>query len=151
MVDIFTPEKRSEIMSRIRSSGTRAEVRLYEIVRSVSAEILGPRKRIYPNAPHILGTPDVYVPSVRLAFFLDGCFFHGCPIHGHIPHSNSKYWEQKIKRNKRRDKRYSRKLREDGFSVWRFWEHELKPSSLPQTVRRLERAFEKQRQREGWS
>jgi len=143
-MDIFTPEKRSEIMSRIRGR-TKPELRLYEIVRRV----VGPRRCIFRNHTRILGSPDVFVPALSLAFFVDGCFFHGCPIHGHIPHTNSDFWERKILRNMRRDRRYQRKLRQDGISVWRFWEHELKTSSaLEDSLRRVKLAVERQMARE---
>ena len=136
-MDIFSPEKRSEIMSRIRSDGTKAEDRLYELAR----RILGRRRKIVRNDTNILGSPDLFIPSIQLAIFLDGCFFHGCPIHGHIPKSNTEYWEEKIARNIARDKTYRRRLRLQGISVWRFWEHELKPSNLDRALRRLDTAI----------
>ena len=137
-MDIFTPEKRSEVMSRIRGR-TRPELRLYEIVRTV----VGPRRCILRNYKGLVGSPDLYIPAYSLAFFLDGCFFHGCPIHGHIPHTNREFWERKILRNVRRDRRYERRLRQEGISVWRFWEHDLKPSALDASLRRIERAVER--------
>jgi DNA mismatch endonuclease, patch repair protein len=139
-VDIFTAEKRSEIMSLIRSRNTKPERMLYEVARRV----LGPRRRIHRNCNRLLGTPDLYIPALSLVVFLDGCFFHGCPIHGHIPYSHSDFWERKITRNKRRDRRYERKLRQDGFSVWRFWEHDLRKSRLHRTIRRFELAVQRQ-------
>ena len=132
-MDIYTVKQRSAIMSRIRSTGTKPEERLYMVVRWV----LGHRWQIDRNPSKILGSPDIYIPSLSLVLFVDGCFFHACPIHGHIPESNTDYWEQKIARNVRR---YRRQLRKDGFGVWRFWEHELKPSRLEAAERRVLRA-----------
>jgi DNA mismatch endonuclease (patch repair protein) len=143
-MDIFTPEKRSEIMSRIRSTGTKAEERLFRVVR----EALGHRWRIDQHPKDILGTPDIFVPSLSLVFFLDGCFFHGCPIHGHIPKSNTDYWKRKIARNIRRDQKYRRALRGQGFAVWRFWEHELKATQLQHTIQRVSVAIERQKRKQ---
>jgi DNA mismatch endonuclease (patch repair protein) len=139
-MDIFTPEKRSDIMSRIPSSGTVPELRLFEAVR----QVVGGRRRLYKNARHILGTPDIFIPSLALALFVDGCFFHGCPQHGHIPKTNSEFWSAKILRNQRRDRRYRRRLRGQGYSVWGFWEHELRPRSIAAAIRRIELACRRQ-------
>ena len=142
-MDIFSTAKRSEIMSLIKSAGTLPEKRIYRIAR----RILGKHVRISRNPKRVIGTPDLYIPSFRLVVFLDGCFFHGCPIHGHIPKSNVAYWEKKIARNKMRDRKNRRTLRQQGFSVWRFWEHELKPRREGRVARRLERAIDQQRRR----
>lgn len=141
-MDIFSVEKRSDIMSRIRSSGTIAERVLFAIAIEAVRSRLGGRKRVFANASHIIGTPDVYIPSIRLALFLDGCFFHGCPAHGRIPKTNVEYWQQKIARNKLRDRRSQRLLRQRGMSVWRFWEHDLKPSRRKKAEARVQRAVD---------
>ena len=140
MTDVFDPAKRSEVMSRIRGSGTKPEGRLFEIVRAVVRDELGPRRRVMRNAAHLIGTPDVWVPSVRLALFADGCFFHGCPRHLKWPRNNAAFWRQKIEGNRRRDRRQTRELRSAGVSVWRVWEHDLKLSALPAAERRVRRA-----------
>ena len=88
MADIFNVAKRGEIMSQIRSAGTIPEKRLYVLVR----EALGFRWRIDLNARALPGQPDLFVPSLRLVLFADGCFYHSCPRHGHQPKSNRKYW-----------------------------------------------------------
>lgn len=119
MVDVYTPEKRSRIMAAIRSSGTVPEERLYSVVRAA----LGHRWRIDRNVRNLPGQPDIVVPALRLAIFLDGCFYHCCPRHGHIPESNCGYWAPKLARNVRRDRANSRALRRIGFGVWRVWEH----------------------------
>jgi DNA mismatch endonuclease, patch repair protein len=142
-MDIFTVKKRSEIMSRIRSTGTVPEERLYQIAK----RLIGNRRAIHRNPKTIEGTPDVFIPSLKLAVFLDGCFFHGCPLHGHIPKTNIRYWERKTVKNKKRDRRIGYLLRRQGISVWRFWEHEMKPKCLPLAIKRLERAIEKQLQK----
>jgi len=135
MADVFTPEKRSEIMSRIRSSGTTPEARLYASVR----QALGGRWRIDKNVRTLPGQPDVVVPSLHPVIFADGCFYHGCPEHGHMPKSNLDYWLPKLVRNRRRDRTNRRVLRRMGFAVWSFWEHELKGRSMTRTHLVLER------------
>ena len=61
----------------------------------------------------------------KIAVFVDGCFWHGCPVHSHIPKSNIGYWAPKLKKNKERDKEKNERLLEQGWRVLRFWEHEL--------------------------
>jgi DNA mismatch endonuclease Vsr len=78
----------------------------------------------------ITGVPDFYFPLRRLAVFVDGCFWHGCPRCGHIPKANRSYWSQKLARNKRRDARVGRDLRANGIRVVRIWECRLRDESL---------------------
>ncbi len=139
MVDVFDREKRSDVMSRIRSSGTRIELRLYEMVRA----LLGGRWRIDQNDRALPGAPDVVVPSLRLVILADGCFYHCCPKHGRVPDSNRAYWEPKLAGNVRRDRAHRRALRALGFSVWRFWEHDLEYRGLARTYAVLERRLAK--------
>src|SRR5258708_664131 len=125
-MDKFSKGKRSEIMSRIRSTGTKAERLLVDMAIRIVREELGRCTRVRSHAKQLYGRPDVFVPSIRLVLFLDGCFFHKCPTHGHIPKSNIVYWRQKISGNVRRDARVRRALRREAYSVWRFWEHEVR-------------------------
>lgn len=134
VADVFASEKRSEVMSAIRSAGTKPERRLYEAVRSY----LGHRWRIDRNSNDLPGKPDVVVPSLRLAIFADGCFFHYCPLHGRIPDSRREYWGPKIRRNVERDRANEEQLCEQGFEVRRFWEHELSSlAALEETTARI--------------
>jgi DNA mismatch endonuclease, patch repair protein len=148
MTDVFTPEKRSEIMSRVRSTGTTPEARLCSSVR----EALGRRWRIDMNVRSLPGQPDLVVPSLRLAIFADGCFYHGCPEHGHVPKSNVDYWLPKLVRNRKRDRASRRILRRMGFAVWRFWEHQLKGARMLRTQlvlhRRIKARIDLQRRQE---
>lgn len=80
------------------------------------------------NVETLAGIPDFYFPRCRLAVFVDGCFWHGCPNCGHIPKSNRRYWIQKLAHNKRRDRTNRRRLRIQGIRVLRFWECELRES-----------------------
>lgn len=68
--------------------------------------------------------PDVVFPRKRVAIFIDGCFWHGCPEHGSLPKANGDYWTTKLDANKRRDAEVSDALRRLRWTVFRFWEHE---------------------------
>lgn len=132
MPDMFSVAKRSEIMSRVKSRGNRAtEVRLIEIFRSHA--IIGWRR-----TRKIFGNPDFVFPAERLAIFVDGCFWHACPVHGSIPASNRLFWQTKLYRNVQRDKLVSRELEKLGWRVVRIWQHDLVHSQrVAGRVRRL--------------
>ncbi len=67
---------------------------------------------------------DIVFTRRRIAVYLDGCFWHGCPTHGVTPKAHAEFWTQKLARNKQRDAETSRVLTEAGWAVLRFWEHE---------------------------
>lgn len=69
-------------------------------------------------------TADMVFPSVKVAVFLDGCFWHGCPRHHTIAKTNADYWAAKVIQNRARDLETNRLLQEAGWKVLRFWEHE---------------------------
>jgi len=68
--------------------------------------------------------PDIVFPRAKLAVFVDGCFWHGCPEHGTSPRRNSHYWNAKLRLNVERDRRYDALLRDAGWTVVRVWEHD---------------------------
>lgn len=74
------------------------------------------------------GRPDLVFPKQRVAVFLDGCFWHGCPSCYAAPKSNKQYWIPKIARNIARGKRISSELRTAGWFVLRIWEHQIQKS-----------------------
>lgn len=114
---------RSKNMSAIRSKGNLStELRVIEILRQY--RISGWRRNC-----KISGHPDFVFPKAKLAIFIDGCFWHGCPKCYRTPKTNIQYWVAKIKRNAIRDRRVSRLLRQTGWSVIRIWEHSLKSST----------------------
>jgi DNA mismatch endonuclease Vsr len=78
------------------------------------------------HARNMPGRPDFFFPFQRVAVFVDGCFWHGCPKCGHTPKTNRKYWSKKLARNKHRDAQIKRTLRSDGVRVLRFWECQLR-------------------------
>jgi DNA mismatch endonuclease (patch repair protein) len=133
VADVFSIRKRSEVMRAIRSSGNRStELRLVQLLRQW--RISGWRRgRPLP------GRPDLVFPKERIAVFVDGCFWHGCPQHGRTPRSRQGYWREKLARNRARDREAARLLREKGWRVLRFWEHDLPvPAKI---LRRLGRAL----------
>ena len=69
-------------------------------------------------------TADIAFPSLKVAIFLDGCFWHGCPIHGTWPKNNAKWWREKILTNRKRDRDTDQRLKTSGWFVIRVWEHE---------------------------
>lgn len=116
MVDTVSKEKRSKIMSAIHSKNTKPEI---ELRKALWAKRL--RFRKYFGKERI----DIAYPKQKIAVFVDGCFWHGCPIHSHIPKSNQKYWIPKLKKNIERDHAKNKRLEIEGWKVLRFWEHEL--------------------------
>jgi len=120
MSDVFTQEKRSEVMSHIRSKGNKdTELTMIHIMRS--NHISGWRR----NQP-ILGKPDFVFPKQKIALFVDGCFWHCCPEHSTKPKNNSEFWEKKLQGNQKRDAYVNEELTKMGWNVIRIWEHELK-------------------------
>ena len=91
--------------------------------------------RMYGDCP---AQPDFLIPGLRLAIFANGCFYHSCPLHKHVPKSNKSYWIPKLLRNRRRDNMNRRALRKMGFAVWSFWEHDLKGNTVERTSLRLQ-------------
>jgi DNA mismatch endonuclease Vsr len=108
-------------MRAVKSKRTGPERRLHAILARLH---LRNWKANYTNAP---GNPDFAFPEQKLALFVDGCFWHGCPIcQRPLPATNVEYWTRKISRNVERDKLYNAQLAEAGWRVLRVWEHELK-------------------------
>ena len=70
--------------------------------------------------------PDIVFKGARLAVFVDGCFWHSCPVHKSRPHSNQHFWDKKLVRNVARDLKTNIDLESAGWTVMRFWEHEVK-------------------------
>ncbi len=131
MPDVFTKEKRSEVMSRIKGKGNKdTELAMIQILRK--HHISGWRRN-----QAVLGKPDFVFPKQKIALFVDGCFWHGCPKHSNMPKNNREFWAKKMQANKDRDKFVNRELRKLGWRVVRVWEHELKsPEKAAGKIRR---------------
>lgn len=118
-MDKVSTEKRSEIMSSIRS------VSSIEEAAARKFQLFG-RLHVRRHPKGIFGNPDFGNKKRRIAVFVDGCFWHGCPECYREPKSNVAFWRQKVQRNRKRDGEVNRYLRDRGWTVFRIWEHELK-------------------------
>ncbi len=128
MTDIFTPEKRSWVMSRIRSRDTKIEKKIAHLLRK--------NKIHYRRFPRIFGNPD-FVVEKKVLVFCDGDFWHGYG-YDKKKRPQKKFWRDKIERNMERDRKVTRKLRVDGWSVVRLWEHDIekRPQSCIGRIRK---------------
>ncbi len=124
MTDVYSPEKRSAVMRRVKSEGTKPEVALRKLIWS-----LGGRYRL--NRADLPGKPDIVLPGRRLAIFVHGCFWHGhdCARGARVPKANRDYWLAKIARNRERDAASGAALAEAGWRVETVWECDLKSAS----------------------
>lgn len=84
----------------------------------------GFRFRVDYALPNLRRRADIVFPRLRIAVFVDGCFWHGCPEHGTWPRQNADWWRAKIEGNRRRDADTNERLKEEGWTVVRVWEHE---------------------------
>lgn len=137
MSDVFTKKKRSEVMSAIRGTGNRdTELRFVHLLRALG--IVGWRR-----GARLTGNPDFVFSKLRLAVFVDGCFWHGCPKHATWPKNNAEFWRKKLDGNRARDRRVDRELRKAGWRVVRIWEHALTRKQIKRTSSRLMRVLRK--------
>lgn len=119
MADVFSPEERSEIMRRVRSSKNKStELKLISVFRM--NHITGWRRNY-----NVKGHPDFVFLKTHTAVFVDGCFWHGHNCRNTTPRDNAEYWEAKISRNKRRDEQITAYFTDRGWKVIRIWECEL--------------------------
>ena len=119
-MDTFSPKQRSRIMSLVHSRGNKStEIKFIKLLEE--RKITGWRRCF-----KIAGNPDFVFPKKRIAIFIDGCFWHGCPQHLRLPATNKKYWRQKVANNMLRDSRINKLLKVRGWKIFRFWEHELR-------------------------
>lgn len=122
MTDVMTKVERSALMSRVKGRGNQStEIKLLKLLHA--AAIRGWRRHL-----DLPGRPDFAFPDVQVAIFVDGCFWHGCPRCYQSPKNNARFWQSKIEGNKRRDRRVTRELRRDGWTVLRIRECRLASS-----------------------
>jgi len=161
MSDIFSKAKRSEVMSRVRSRGNKdTEVALAKLFRRNKITgwrrqvnlTVGRRRRkethsfeknlVRVSSPRLLRVrPDFIFQKIRLALFVDGCFWHGCPQHGTQPKGNRAFWKNKFARNKARNLLVTRTLRSAKWRVLRIWEHELARKNEARLLKRIQQAL----------
>lgn len=133
MSDVFTPEKRSAVMARVKGKNTTPELKVRKALTA-----LGARYRL--NRKDLPGTPDIVLPGRRLAILVHGCFWHGhdCPRGSRTPKANREYWTAKVARNVARDQRTAAELAAAGWRVETIWECELKDgAALSERLQRL--------------
>lgn len=107
-------------MSRTRGRDTAPELTLRSLLHA-----RGLRFRVdLAPLPGFRRRADVVFTRARVAVFVDGCFFHGCPQHATWPTHNAEFWRNKIETNRRRDRDTDRRFADDGWVVVRVWEHE---------------------------
>jgi DNA mismatch endonuclease, patch repair protein len=116
-MDKLSVANRSKLMATIRSKNTKPELALRRVLW-----LKGYRFRIHYGKEKI----DIAFPGKKIAIFVDGCFWHSCPIHSHAPKSNRQYWLQKLERNVQRDRLKEERLRSENWTIVRVWEHDLK-------------------------
>jgi DNA mismatch endonuclease (patch repair protein) len=132
VVDVFSKEKRSWVMSRIRGVNTQPELQVRRLLHAH-----GYRFRLHRN--DLPGNPDIVLPKYRTAIFVHGCFWHGHSCReGRRPKSNSTYWNAKLDRNVARDKRRAAEYRKIGWRRVVVWTCELDaPEKLERRLLRL--------------
>ncbi|MEK7473885.1 MAG: very short patch repair endonuclease [Patescibacteria group bacterium] len=121
-MDTVSKKKRSEIMSRVKSKGSKIETSL---MRELNKE----KFRYKKHVSKLPGTPDIAFMGEKTVVFVDSCFWHGCRWHGTMPASNKDFWIKKISMNKERDRKTNREYKKMGWKVIRLWEHGLKKES----------------------
>ena len=133
MADTHSKKQRSENMAKIRSVGNKStEMALISLMRL--NKITGWRRHLKTVA----GRPDFVFPKKKIAVFVDGCFWHGCPMCSLKSKSNKEYWDKKIVRNIERDRSVKRELKKAGWTVVRIWEHDIKNGDkVFKTIREL--------------
>lgn len=132
MVDKFSKETRSRIMSQIRGKDTKPEI----LVRSY---LFSRGLRFRKNDKRYPGSPDIVLPKYKTIVFVHGCFWHlheGCK-YAVMPKSNVDYWKPKLYRNRERDACNKKELEDMGWTVITVWECELKKDKVEQTLEDL--------------
>lgn len=130
-MDTFSKTERSRIMASVKSSNTKStELKFISLLKENN--VTGWRRNY-----SLTGKPDFVFPKIKIAVFIDGCFWHGCSTHCRMPSSNVDYWNSKIDKNKIRDKNITKTLRMKGWQVIRIWEHEIKTGKLSQKKLKL--------------
>lgn len=136
MSDVFSKEKRSEVMRAVKSKNTRTtELALLKFFKE--NHVVGWR-RTYP----LVGKPDFVFPKRRVAVFVDGCFWHGHDCRNVTPASNADFWNQKREYNKKHDAEVTETLTKKGWRVIRIWECELKKKNEAILKQKLQCIFE---------
>lgn len=122
------------VMKANKRSNTKPEVAIRAVLHKIGYRF---RKDLLIRTTKGTCRPDIVFKKVKLAIFIDGCFWHLCPEHGHIPKSNINYWEPKLRKNKERDEADTRLLTDNGWAVLRLWEHVTIKESIKIVANRI--------------
>ena len=136
MVDNLTPEQRSYCMSRIKGKDTGLEMR-------VRSELHRQGLRFRKHVKELPGKPDVVFVAAKVAVFIDGDFWHGYRFPS-WEHKVSDFWKKKISKNRERDNKNHRKLRNTGWKVVRLWQHDIE-KNFEVSINRIISAVRKER------
>lgn len=141
-MDRLTPLQRRKSMQGNKSSGTKIEIILGKALYAAGL-------RYRKNSKSILGTPDFSFKKYKVAVFADGDFWHGkdWDTRRNKIGANAGYWFEKIERNIERDYKVTKQLCEDGWTVLRFWETDIK-NNLPECVSKVSEAIEAAKQKQ---
>lgn len=138
MTDIFSQEKRSEIMRKVKSKGTWQEIFIRKLVHS-----MGYRYRL--NKKDLPGNPDLVLKKYKKVIFVHGCFWHGhkrCR-RAALPTTNADFWKKKINGNKKRDKANFRLLKKLDWEYLIIWQCEIKKSRLEELAKKISEFLER--------
>ena len=131
MADVFTPEQRTNVMKKVRSSGNKStELKLIAVFKELNVKGW---KRNY----NVAGHPDFVFLDKRVAVFVDGCFWHGHDCRNTRPSTHQEYWQKKRERNIAHDVEVTARFVNRGWVVIRIWECELKNKSRPKLTEKL--------------
>jgi len=130
-MDKLSKAQRSFTMSRIRSKWTTPEKITHNFLKS--------NKIKHKMHPKLKGSPDVVLKEKKIAIFIHGCFWHGCKKCYKKPESNKKYWESKIRNNKKRDKTNSNLLRTNKWKILTIWEHSFKKTKISHLKKKIKK------------
>jgi DNA mismatch endonuclease (patch repair protein) len=131
-MDTVSKQKRSEIMSRVRSRDSKIEI-------SFRKELWKRGFRYRKNSGKYFGKPDMVMPKYKTVIFVDSCFWHGCKKHCRLPAIRKVFWTKKIEGNKKRDKEVNKHYKKIGWRIIRIWEHDLKKKDYKFDFRQIKR------------
>lgn len=135
MADTVSKAIRNKTMRAIKAEDTKLE-------NTVICELSRHGCRFRKNVKDLYGKPDLAIKKYKIAIFIDSCFWHGCPYHCRMPHSNKNYWNAKIERNKKRDKDVNLWFKKNEWLMLRFWEHKIN-SNLDECIKEIQDCLEK--------
>ena len=133
MTDTVSKKRRSEIMRAVRSKDSKIEVDFRKAIWKAGF-------RYRKNQTKYFGKPDLVLKKYKTVIFIDSCFWHGCKKHCRLPTTKKKYWIEKIRRNRERDKKVNRYYKKIRWKVARIWEHSIKQNlsnSVERTIIKL--------------